>query len=151
MNKVQQEQLFTELTSAQAETTAGGRPFDDGGLSFPDPIPFTHDTGANAFYGRAFASLKRQGLNSFSASLRVKDELKDGHPVYALFQGLPIGGGSILNTQTKRFDFKGAAGDGTDYPKSTYSFSKPIGKLRLVIMRQNPGRDLFVAGPWMDV
>jgi len=147
MNTMQHEPLFTDLTSNQAETTSGGIPFDDGGLSLPAPsVPIS----VGAFYGNATASVQRKGLSSFRVNdLFVKDGLSDGHPVYALFQGQTSDGSGILSTRTKRFDLKGFRGKGTSYPTLNGSFSKSISKFRVVIMRDNPGKDLFVAGQWV--
>ncbi|WNZ25797.1 hypothetical protein HJG54_25145 [Leptolyngbya sp. NK1-12] len=143
MNNVQQEQLFTDLTPAQAETTTGGSP-----TKFPSVF---------ADYGVASASVERIGFNpnAFTVTnLRVKDILKDGHPVYAQIQGKPSDGSNILTSGGRHFDRKGAAGKGTVIPGFSFGFNpfeKHISKVRLVILRDNPGRDLFVAGSWVDI
>jgi hypothetical protein len=146
---MQSEQLFTDLTPTQAETTVGGSIINDGGgLQIPGSLRFSSVFSA---YGKASAVFRREGLNSFSVnSLFVKDTLKDGHPVYALFQARPFDGSSILTTSTRRLDLKGQAGSGTFYDHLNGTFGKSIQQLRVVIMRDNPGRDLFVAGPWVN-
>lgn len=139
MNNGEQEKLFTDLTPTQAETTIGGSP----------PVNFAS---VSASYGKATALFQNHSGMFYSETLYVKDTLADGHPVYAMFQGQPSDGSSILTVQWKRFDRKGAAArEGTFYDNLVFPFSKNISKLRLVIMRDNPGRDLFVAGPWVDV
>jgi hypothetical protein len=147
MNNRQCEQFLTDLTPAQAETTAGGSPFDD----IPGPSGPTRFASAAAFYGNANSRFRRRGPSAFSTqNFFVKDSWKDGHPVYAQFQGMTANG-SILNAiGTRRFDFKTARGPGTFHPSLVGTFTRSVKKLRLVIMRQNPGRDLFVAGHWVD-
>lgn len=145
MNDMQYEKFLNDLTPAQAETTAGGRPIDDGGFSPPE-----QDLELLASYGEALAVVKREGLSSFSVrSLYVKDRAADGFPVYAQFQVQPADGSRILTTSTKRFDLGGAAGPGSVYIGLRGNFGKTIQQIRLVILRQNPGRDLFVAGKWV--
>ncbi|HEY9641907.1 MAG TPA: hypothetical protein V6C57_15575 [Coleofasciculaceae cyanobacterium] len=146
MNKVQQEQLFTELTSAQAET-----------ITAAADLPIK-SVSVFASYGKATALFKSV-FNMFEMkTLYVKDTRADGHPVYAMFQGQTSDGSSILTARPKWFDRKGAAArEGTFYNhlpdgiNTIFAFTQSISKMRLVIMRDNPGRDLFVAGSWVDV
>jgi hypothetical protein len=132
---MQHELLFTDLTTTQAETIAGGI----GKLAL-----------IRASYGYAESEFGRTGRNSFIGNLYVKDQVKDGFPVYAKFQ-VRATDGSILTTQTERFDLKGAAGSGTFYTDLRGAFSKNITQLRVVLFRRNPGRDLFSAGQWVDL
>jgi hypothetical protein len=135
MNAVQQEQLFADLTPAQAQTiTAAGE----------------YST-AVAKYGFADARFSRISSSSFSAKLvTVKDTFKDGFPVYAIFQGLKYDG-SIENSGAELLDTKGAAGRGTFYKEYNSHFSQTFLRVRIAILRKNPGRDLFTAGDWADV
>jgi hypothetical protein len=141
MNDMQHEQLFTDLTPAQAETTAGGRPIDDGG--------FGPGGNVNASYGRAFATFRRTGQGSLTGSLFVKDKAIDGHLVYARFQGL-TSDGRILNSSNRFEDKQGAARKGTNYSVFNVNFGNiRINSVRVTISRDNPGTDLFTAGKFV--
>ncbi len=135
MNDTQHKQLFTELTPAQAQTiTAAGN----------------YST-AVAKYGFADASFFRVGTSSFSAErITVKDTFKDGFPVYAIFQGQRADG-SIENAEVKLLDSKGTDGPGTFYRQYATHFSQAFFRIRIAILRKNPGRHLFTAGDWADV
>lgn len=79
-------------------------------------------------------------------SIFVKDKAIDGHPVYALFQG-QTSGGRILNSSNRFEDRKGAAHEGTTYPTFSVDFGNiRIDSVRVTILRDNPGTDLFTAG-----
>lgn len=141
MNSLQQEQLFTDLTPAQAETTAGGKPFDDGNT------PTDSESFALASYGSADTSIFNLGGGSISFNMLVKDRARDGQPVYAKFEGVGIDSRSLMGS-TKFFDLRGTAGPGTIHIRNA-SFGKNVflTKARVWIFRK--GRSP-VAGDWMN-
>jgi hypothetical protein len=141
MNDMQQEPLFTDLTPAQSEMTAGGAPINDG---------FGLAASANASYGSASAtSLRRTGRGSLSGNLFVKDGSIDGHLVYAKFQG-STSDGRILNSVNRFEDRQGAARKGTNYRGFNVNFGNVrINSVRVTILRDNPGTDLFTAGKFV--
>lgn len=131
---MQHEQLFTELTPAQAET-----------------ISAAASASVSDFFGSADAFFTRTGPGAFKADfLNVKDRRADGLRVYARFQGLATDN-TVLTTPTRRFDEKGAFGGGTVHKNLNGSFSKNIKQLRVVIYRDDPiGTDIAKAGDWQS-
>lgn len=141
MNTMQQEQLFTDLTPAQAETTAGGKPFDDGNT------PTDSESFALASYGSADTSIFNLGGGSISFNMLVKDRAKDGQPVYAKFEGIGIDGRSLIGS-SKFFDFRGAAGSGTIHIRNA-SFGKTVSLIKARVWIHRKGRSP-VAGDWVN-
>jgi hypothetical protein len=69
--------------------------------------------------------------------------------VYTLFQGL-TSDGRILNSSNRFEDRQGAAHKGTNYPKFSVNFGNiRINSVRVTILRDNPGTDLFTAGKFV--
>lgn len=139
MTTKQHEQLFTDLNPTQAETIAGG------GLLF-------RISQANAYYGGAYADIGATGPSSFYGSLEIKDWLADGYPVYAQFQAKSSEYAPIITGSTKFYDRRRAKGSGTYVDPIRASFGRGVDArfIRVAIYRDNPGRDLFVAGNWID-
>jgi hypothetical protein len=142
---IQQEQLFADLTSAQAET-----------ITAAADLPIK-SVSVFASYGKATALFRGVSNMVEINTLYVKDTRADGHPVYAMFQG-QTSDGNILTARPKWYDRKGAAArEGMFYNRlpdginTVFIFTQSVSKMRLVMMRDNPGRDLFVAGNWVDV
>lgn len=140
MNNTQHEPLFVDLTLTQAETIAAG---------------FLRSSVArdkNYLYGSALARIAATGPSSFFGTLEVKDLQKDGYPVYAQFQAKATPGGPIVTGSTKFYDYEGAAGNGVYIDPIRASFGRNVDArfIRVAILRENPGRDLFVAGNWID-
>ncbi|WNZ25795.1 hypothetical protein HJG54_25135 [Leptolyngbya sp. NK1-12] len=139
MNTLQHdEQLFTDLTSTQAETIAAG--LDD----------FLH---VGASYGGATAKIRPSGINSISGSLEIKDWLRDGYPVYAKFQG-KTSNGVVLTSSAEFVDRRGASGRGTLVPLNKVSFGSKntyIRYVRLLIYQKRRGNSLSGASDWADL
>jgi hypothetical protein len=134
MIAIQHEQLFTDLTATQAETIAGGVIINAGST-------------ADASYGVAAVSFGRTGRDSFEGDLFVKDQAKDGHPVYAKFHGFTENGQTLFGS-TKFFDLGGASGPGRNIKGLKVSFrtNATVKLVRVAIYRRN--RSGFVAGKW---
>jgi hypothetical protein len=136
MQNSQPEQLLTDLTPAQAEIISAAARSE-----------------AMASYGYAVSDIDLSPT-SFTANVYVKDKAKDGYPVYAKFQTQAwdetLSEIPILTTPTERLDLKGANGTGTLHKGLRWSSNKFIKRVRVAIFRKNPGRDLFVAGNWVD-
>lgn len=141
MNTMQYEQLFTDLNPTQAETIAGG--------DFPIPI-YKGPSRANAAFGAASATFARYPVNSygsFGIRLTVTDKAKDGYSVYALVQG-KTDNGRILSLPARHWQKQGG---GTSSSKDfLVDFGKNnIQKIWVAILRNNPGKDLYVQGSWI--
>lgn len=137
MDTIEHEQLFTDLTSAQAETIAinGG----SGYLSV-----------ANASYGGASLEIQpTPDRGSFVGNLSIADWDNDGYPVYAKFQG-KTADGRILTSSTTYLHLKGDNTSTSDKPVR-FSFGKNVDmrKVWVAILRRNPGRDPYVSGNWI--
>jgi hypothetical protein len=133
MNNTQHEQLFTDLTSAQAEIVTAAA-----------------TSSITTSYGSATANFKRTGKKSFTADfLNVKDGRFDGKSVYAKFQARATDG-TISTTPTARYDNKGAFGGGTTYTGLAGSFNKNIKQLRVLIYRDDLFADPVAGGAWID-
>ncbi|GAB4386190.1 MAG: hypothetical protein Kow00121_52270 [Elainellaceae cyanobacterium] len=143
MNNTQHEQLFTDLVSTQAETIVGGDPIVDPSVSF-----------ARASYGSADAKIKAISSEWFTIDMSVKDEARDGYPVYAKFDGEgfdthPSNGLVRLTGLTKFFDRTGANGDGRNY-KQAVTFGKNfiLSRVRVAIYRAGRPRGV---GRWVNL
>lgn len=139
MNTMQHEQIFIDLTPKQAETIAAG-------------APLYRLSQADSYYGGAAADITATGPSSFFGTLEVKDLNKDGYPVYAQFQGKLTEDGPIFTGGTKFYDRSGAEGSGmnTGFFHGNFGKTYPFRFIRIAVYRDNPGRDLFTAGNWLD-
>ncbi|GAB4386186.1 MAG: hypothetical protein Kow00121_52260 [Elainellaceae cyanobacterium] len=131
MNDLQQEQLFTDLAPAQAETIAAG--------------VFTK---VDTSYGYAEADVIRFGDKGFAAHLKVGN--KGTFKVYAKFQAR-ASDGTHLSTPTKRYDVYQNA-DLSDYTSGLIgSFSKNINQVRVAIYNDRGGSDPVTFGNWVNL
>ena len=134
MNNTQHEQIFADLTPAQAETVTAGA-----------------TSSITASYGSATANFRRTGKKSFAVDfLNVKDRRFDGKSVYAKFQAKATDG-TIATTPTARYDNKGAFEGGTNYTGLAGSFNKDINQLRVLIYRDDLFADPVAGGDWINV
>jgi hypothetical protein len=145
MNNAPHEQLFRDMNPTQAETIAGGF-LRDSVATIPD------DQTSVPKYGSAWARIAATGPSSFYGSLSIKDLLADGYPVYAQFQAKASESAPIVTGSTRFYDRKGAKGNGRYVDPIRASFGRGVDArfIRVAILRDNPGRDLFVAGNWID-
>jgi hypothetical protein len=138
MNNAQHEQLFTDLNPTQAETISAGG-------------PLYRLSQANNWYGGASADIEATGPSSFFGSLQVEDLAGgDGYPVYAQFQGKLTENGPIFTGGTKFYDRTKGKGFNTGFFHGNFGKKHPFRYIRIAILRDNPGRDLFTAGNWLD-